>query len=174
VGANLSGVPFLPIPRLIAHKGITDSIDIGASYISYHEFQVIGADIKFAFFQPTEGPTIAFRFNYTHTKLDYSTDGASLSFSSQEYKPEILMSRDLDFVDPYIGIGAQYASGTLGFDIPLQVAEVAATVKNNSLAGEAFIGVVMKFPPIGLRIVLDAEYSSLGEDSIGFKFGFGF
>jgi hypothetical protein len=175
-GLSQLPLPIVPVPRLMAHKGIGDRFDIGASWIWYRELQITGFDAKWVTYQPEEGPTWAVRLNYTFCKLDFTGGGATLGVHTQTFKPEILVSQKLDFAEPYLGIGYQIVNGKLILDLPFPapLPTISQTIDAHGGGGLAFIGLALKAPGLALRLIVDGEYSTVGAHALGAKFGLSF
>jgi hypothetical protein len=169
-------LPIVPLPRLIAHKGIGSRFDVGMSWIIFKEIKILGFDAKAVVYQPDEGPTWAIRLNYTDAKIDFSDSGASLGVHTRTMKPEILVSQKLDFFEPYLGVGYQLVNGSLTVNLPLPspLPSINETVSARGGGGLAFVGLGLKVPGIALRLLIDGEYSTVGAHALGAKFGFNF
>jgi hypothetical protein len=169
-------VPIVPLPRLVAHKGIGSRFDVGMSWIIFKEIKIVGFDAKAVVYQPDEGPTWAIRLNYADARLDFSDMGASLGVHTRTMKPELLVSQKLDFFEPYLGVGYQFVNGSLNVNLPLPqpLTSINQTVSAHGGGGLAFIGLSLKAPGIALRLLVDGEYSTVGAHSLGAKFGFNF
>jgi hypothetical protein len=161
----------LPFARIHIVKGFGESTDVGISAISYTKYLVVGGDIKWALHVPEEGATWAFRISYNYAKLDI--------VRTNTITPQILVSRKLSFADPYLGLGIQYAWGSLavplsmvttppdGVDISGQVATKSASAFSASL----FIGVGVKLGPSGLKMILEGSYNLMAVHHLGFGLG---
>ncbi|MFL5813356.1 MAG: hypothetical protein ACJ763_07235 [Bdellovibrionia bacterium] len=169
-------LPIVPLPRLIAHKGIGSRFDVGMSWIIFKEIKILGFDAKAVVYQPDEGPTWAIRLNYTDANISFSDSGASLGVHTRTMKPEILVSQRLDFFEPYLGVGYQLVNGSLKVNLPLPtpLPSINETVSARGGGGLAFVGLGLKVPGIALRLLIDGEYSTVGAHSLGAKFGFNF
>ncbi len=166
-------IPIIPSPKLSLHKGISDRTDIGGSFIAYQGYLVVGGDIKVTTSDPeAEGPTFAIRLSYNYAKLDFVT--------AHTYTPQLLMSRKLEFADPYIGIGYQYVRGYVALTVPTGLPDPApqnytAGPYNGSGGGMlAFLGVGLRPPHTGIKLTIEGSYSSAQAHALGLKFGFNF
>jgi hypothetical protein len=175
-GLNDLPLPVLPLPRLIAHKGIGSRFDVGMSWIIFKEVKILGFDAKVVVYQPDEGPTWAIRLNYADAKIDFADSGASLGVHTRTMKPEILVSQKLDFFEPYLGVGYQFVNGDLKVNLPLPspFPSINQTVAAHGGGGLAIVGLGFRVPGIALRLLIDGEYSTVGAHSLGAKFGFNF
>lgn len=176
--AGMGSLPLqiIPVARINAHKGIGERLDLGFSWVMFREIQIVGFDCKVVFIKPEEGPTWAFRLNYTQSKLDFTESGADLAVHTRTFKPELLVSQKLDFAEPYLGIGYELVHGDLSVKIPLPspLPSIDETVSGHGGGGVAFMGLALRAPGIALRLVIDGEYSTVGAHSLGAKFGFNF
>lgn len=184
-GFNFSLPPFLPgITELNVHKGLSDSIDVGGSYLSFHGYTVWAFDFKWVFFHPEEGLTWAVRVSRTSTHLPIGsasyvvaipqappvTASLELDLDTVTWNPEIVVSKQLGYADPYMGVGFRGVTGkinvtnNLGIDIP-----GLTSVDGGGSSLLAFIGLSMRVPNLGLRLTLEGGYSPAGYNSIGTK-----
>ncbi len=170
--ANLP--PALPTAGIIIQKGLGDSIDIGGSYLKFKSlFKLWSANAKIVLYHPEEGLTWAIRMNYTSAKV--------LIVSTQTYSPQLIVSRQLAFADPYLGIGAQYIRGTIDMDIPTKLPDAAIalgapkTIKvhgdGSAYTGNGFIGIRFVIPRVGLMLGFEGSYSLAKAHSLGVKLG---
>lgn len=168
--AGLSGddlPPALPVPRLHLQKGLGQKLSVGASWLNFRGYRVYGGDIKFAVWQPEEGPTIALRLCYSSSVLGYAR--------AQVWNPQILISRALDFADPYMGVGYVMSAGKIEFTYEVAPGfPVTLTKAGTGSALAAFLGVQLRVPMVGLQIALEGSYSTVGMNTLGMKFGFRF
>jgi len=155
--------PAVPIPKLHIHKGVLPMVDLGASAFRYQSYTIYGGDLKVGVYVPEEGPTFAVRLCYTQSKLGYVT--------TKTWTPQMIMSRQLSFADPYVGIGGQFVSGEI--KITQDILGYTLTLKKESHASsaDAFLGVAFKFGPLPLRIVLEGAYNTAKVNTMGVKFG---
>jgi hypothetical protein len=167
--AGLGGqdsITFLPVPRFHLHKGLGERAGFGLSAIVYQGFRVYGADFKVVFLKPEEGPTAAFRICYAQASVQV--------VSTKTYTPQLLISRALDFADPYLGVGYQYARGTVTISQEILGQTITATGDGTARGLMAFTGVSFRIPAIGFNIVLEGTYATAGTQLLGTKFGFSF
>lgn len=168
--SSLSSLTFLPVPRLIAHKGL-GRMDLGISYLGflpapYNTYQIWGGNAKILLYQPEEGPIWALRVNYTSSSFDL--------IKTIGWTPQLLVSRPLDFAEPYLGIGYQFVSGsitgTLSQTLPL-VGVVTAPINatGTATAFQGFGGVALKLGPSGIKLTLEMAYNSTGMAHLGSK-----
>lgn len=180
-GINMGTIPVLPsLKELNFHKGMSDSVDFGGSILSFQGYFVWALELKIALSVPEEGPSWAIRLsrNSTHIPVgNTSVLGTDLGVAvdTVTWTPELVMSKKLDFADPYLAVGYQYATGAIN------VTSSAGTLPGglNSISGSgggflALIGLSLKPPNVGLRLTLEGAYSSAGFNSLGTKVGFSF
>lgn len=180
-GFDISLPPLLPSARLInLHKGLSDSVDIGGSYLNYTGYQIWALEMKVVLSRPEEGLTWALRLGYTsvHFPVGSTTlfgTTVNLNIDTVTWTPQLLVSKRLEFADPYLGIGFQYATGSLNvsqsgdFVIP-----GISSVKGAGGSPMAFIGVSLKVPNVALRLTLEGTYSTAGFNALGTKLGLSF
>jgi hypothetical protein len=170
--AGSSPLPSLPVAKLHLHKGIGSRLDVGGAFFYLSSAKVFSADAKFVVFQPEEGPSVAVRGSYNYT--DFSFSGANVS--TKTFTPEVLISREMEFADPYLGLGASYTLGTMDATLPLPAPLPAQKVSagGNAYGALLFGGVVFRIPNTGLRLTVEGAYSTADLSYLGVKIGFGF
>ena len=163
-GVRSTGLTTLPVPALNLHKGFGPFVDIGGSYIGYQDYRVYGADLKIALLRPDEGLTYALRLVYSTATLKI--------VNTKTWSPQFLVSRAMDFADPYIGVGYGSTSGKIEF--PITISGLTTTLEGESSVTQftAFGGVQIKTS--GLLFDIEGQYSSAGVNSMGAKAGFAF
>jgi hypothetical protein len=173
-GGDNAGLPAFPVPRFHIHKGIGERVDVGIAGMWYPRgFDIIkpiefwGVDLKAAVFHPEEGPTVSLRFCYTSIDI--------MVVSAKSYEPQILISRALDFADPYIGAGYTYTKGTLTYSREIIPGQTVTISGNGQASGfTAFSGVQFHITAIGLQLTLEGSYNTAGTHSLGTKLGLRF
>ncbi|MEN9722299.1 MAG: hypothetical protein RJB38_285 [Pseudomonadota bacterium] len=158
----------LPIAKLHLHKGIYPQLDLGLSYFKYQAFVLYGADLKWAFLVPEEGPTWAARLCYSQASLQY--------VRTKSWSPQLLISRRLDFADTYLGIEYTWITGRITGSQTVDVLGVPVTTEIDvrgikATGGSGFIGIGMKIPGLGLKLGLEGAYSFVGAHSLGTTLG---
>lgn len=167
LSTSVAAVGIVPAPRFNLRKGLGPNISFGISLIWYQEILIYGGDFKITLWQPEEGLTWAIRTSYTNADILY--------VESICWTPALLVSRHLDFADPYLGIGVQLAHGTVTVNTevsPGVTEEISDDAKGSSFI--AFIGTKFRPPGVGLQLTLEGGYSAIGMHSLGVKFGFTF
>ena len=171
-------IPFIPVARVYLNKGFGQRVDVGLSTINYKESRIIGGDLKITLYQPEEGVeeglTWAIRLGHSRTNiLD--------RVKTQTTTPQLLVSKKLNFADPYLGVGAQFISGSVIFPMPLPAPFSSKTVDITRTANSktlfAFMGLGIKISPTGLKLtfggstrrILGTPYTMT---SMGVTFGF--
>jgi hypothetical protein len=172
-GLNTSAdsIQALPMAKLDVHKGLGDYFDVGGSAILYRGYRVLGVDAKAVVYNPEEGVTAALRLCYAWSDMDF--------IQTRTLTPQFLVSRKLDFADPYIGIGYSFVNGKITLDAHDLDSSIPAGLYTQSADGsgsafEAFMGLSFRVPYLGLMLVVEGSYSSAGADTLGTKFGFSF
>ena len=173
-----SSLPFMPVPRINIHKGISDVMDAGLSFITYgNSFRIMGFELKGVIYQPEEAPLWALRLSYTDASFNVGSD-ILFGISIKTISPQLVVSRQLEFAEPYIGMGYQYVIGTINVIVPLPapspIPSVTDSATGRGSSFQAFTGVSFRVVPLGLRLTLEGSYSLSGANSLGTKVGFNF
>lgn len=156
-----SSVPdTVPIPRVNFHKGLGVGIEVGGSFINYQNIiKIYGADLKWAFIR---GGTLSPSFA-THVSANFS----SLWFiKTHTYKADFLVSKNLVFIEPYLGAGIQHWSGKLS------VPGLPISGEQSSTSAHFFAGLPIKL--LILRLTTEIDYSLVGLTTYGGKLSFSF
>lgn len=173
--SSSTGIPFLASPKLHLTKGFGETVDLGISALWLLGNWSAGGHLQVTVFNPPEGGlTWAVRMNYTQVRLKQD----DITMRIDVLSPQLLVSRQMSFADPYAGIGYQNVAGklTLGLDpddsgpIPRQEFISRSRVHNFT----AFTGVSMLLGPSGVAIAMEIAYSSGGMPTMGAKLGFRF
>lgn len=168
------GVPALPLVKLNLRKGIGPNSDIGLSGIVLYGQRIFGGDIRWLVAEPEEGLNWAFRLGYTYADMPTVTYVRSCNTIA----PELVVSRPLEFAEPYFGIGGRYMWGTV--DIPFEgtpplVPDFNITKKGSASDFYVFTGVYFHvIGPQGLRLGVEGSWDLSGYHTIGTVFGVGF
>jgi hypothetical protein len=161
---------------------MADVVDVGGSVFWLTGNKVLGADAKVMVLQAEEGPSMALRFCYTYTDLTLE----SVNVSTKTFAPQLLISRRMEFADPYLGLGLMYVRGTIDAGVSQTAKDLAAAngvplpegaavhTTGNAYGGLAFGGISLRVPRSGLRLTIEMAYSTSGTTSLGTKVGFNF
>ncbi|HAR41590.1 MAG TPA: hypothetical protein DCS07_02995 [Bdellovibrionales bacterium] len=183
--ASSFAIGALPTIKAHLHKGLGKKAEIGASGLYFRGNRILGADLKVVIFEPEEGMTWAFRFSYAETLIDLSKFGmkglpiqyegvdigqGGLILNTRTFSPQLLGSVRLDFSEPYIGIGLESTSGQI--EVPVTIAvqgytQTLRTAQTSATQGLLFTGVSFRVPEVGLRLVLEGGYGTLGMSYLG-------
>ncbi len=163
--AGSSLPPSLPIPRLSLQKGMGPA-DLGVSFIGYSGYLMAGGWIQFPITEVDQGPRISARAGYEYSVFSM--------VSTHTITPAIVVSREMDFFEPYLVFGWNYVWGKLTF--PITVGPVTIEYESKARANGVFgqLGTVFRLGPTGLQLALEGGYHQLGMHCLGFKFGFRF
>lgn len=170
-GQDLSAVPgYLPVPRLNLHKGLPFGLEVGMSYIGYSDkLKVIGGDVKWSFLDGVKVSPVsaALRLSLTSEKLWY--------IRGTTWQPDLLISKRLFIIEPYLGSGLQFWSGHL--DIPTNLpasSGLPASVSGSGSGTNAhfFMGIPLQLS--AFWITAETDYSTAGIFSFGSKFSLNF
>lgn len=172
-GGSSSSIPFLPSVKLNIHKGLGEATDFGFSGLFLKGVTILGYELKYVVEKPEEGPTWAVRMSYTTATLSVK-QGATMEVSSKTFTPQVLMSRHMEFADPYIGVGYQQSIGSLAVIIPIPDNEQKLSQSGSGGAFMSFLGVAFKPPNGGIKLTLEGGYNSGSAHTLGTKFSFNF
>ena len=167
VDTSMVSTGVIPAPRFNFKKGISPAATFGISAMIYKEILVYGLDFQYTIWQPEEGITWAARMSFNNADVLY--------VKSICWTPQILISRALDFADPYLGVGAQLGHGEVSADV--QAAPGVTQHISNTATTQAFIaflGTKFRPPNVGFQLTLEGGYSSVGMDWLSTRFGFSF
>lgn len=165
-GISASGITFLPMGRVIVSKGIGPRSDLGLSLIAYAGYLVVGADFKVIILKAEEGPSLALRLAWATARIN--------PVETTTWTPQILLSRRLDFADPYIGVGFHYITGTVSFPVTVGPVTKTLTGDTSTTAFVSFIGVGLRLGPTGVKLSMEGTYSGVEMHSISTKLSFQF
>jgi len=150
------GSTFL-LPRYMIRKGFPKRFDVSFSTLRYQQFDLIGADIQWsAIPQKGKRPAIALRAAYNQAAIDV--------VHTSTRSVDLVFSRNYRFIEPYIAVGYQMASGTL--EVASLPTTVSATQDFTSLRWT--VGLPLKLG--ALHATLDYSGGSAGITSYGAKF----
>lgn len=166
MGSSSVSLAIIPVPKLHVKKGITDRLGAGISGIFYLGYALYGGDLKYTVSQPEEGPTWAVRLAYSEADIGY--------VESRTLSPQLLVSRALEFADPYLGIGYQLTRGKLQYSQTIGPITVPLTGVGEGQAFIAFTGVQFRVKPLGFQITLEGAYSSADIHTLATRVGFRF
>lgn len=156
----------IPIPMLMLHKGLPFGIDVGFSYFTYGSGEVteIGGDLQWTFLRSALLPAVAVRESVDYNHL-YFVD-------THCYTTDVLVSKNLIVIDPYIGVGMQNWSGSLVGNVNTGALPVSISGSASGTDFHAFAGVPIKL--LFLRITAEVERSFAGFTDYGAKISIGF
>jgi hypothetical protein len=180
-GFNIVMPPILPnIREINLHKGVSERVDLGGSVFFLRGYSIWAVEMKVVLFQPEEGPTWAVRLSRTSVSIpvgttDVGPSSVAVTLNTVTWTPELLISKQMEFADPYIGIGYQYATSTIDAQIVSGPALPGVQPVSGSGGGFlSFLGLSLKIPNFGLRLTLEGAYSLSGYNSLGTKIGLSF
>ena len=167
MSTSVLSVGVLPAPKVFLRKGFGPAVNIGASGLYYKGVSLIGGDVTWTLHEPEEGVSWGFRVSYSSSNVLYA--------KTQTVRPEFLVSRALEFADPYLGIGAQIAWGTLTVDVePIPGFTQQITASGRAQSFVAFLGNKFRIPGLNLLIAVEGGYSSAGMSWLAARTGIGF
>lgn len=157
----------IPAPRFHFKKGISPAATIGFSGIYYRQILVYGIDFQYTLWEPEEGVTWAIRGSFNNADVLY--------VKSVCWTPQLVISRALDFADPYLGVGVQLGHGEVSGSVDVapgvtQQVSNAATMQ----AFVAFMGTKFRPPNVGFQFTLEGGYSTIGMNWLSTRLGVSF
>ncbi|MEK6704519.1 MAG: hypothetical protein AABZ06_01900 [Bdellovibrionota bacterium] len=189
---SVGSLPSMPIAKVHIHKGLSPTSDIGISGLYYKGSYIAGVGMKFILHQPEEGPTWALRLSYSTTKVDFaklsipstpllaagvSVGSLSIILKTRTIATQVLASKKLYFVEPYIGAGLEWITGQIDAVARLNIVSTVYTLSTKSYSSyslSAFSGVLFKPGYAGLMLALEGSYNTEGMHYLGILIGFGF
>lgn len=191
-GGSSLAIGALPSVKLHLAKSMGPKVDIGASGLYYKGLLFWGVDLKATVASPEEGLHWALRMSYSNSSVDFQSVGlpsmpivvggitvgsANLKVGAQCLSPQIVASKKLDFAEPYIGAGYQWASGQI--EVPVTITLTGETQNlvtpgYSASQGFVFTGVSFLVPALGFRLALEGSYSTGGMHHLGTLIGFAF
>jgi len=153
----------VPVPRIHLRKRFGKATSIGLSGIKYRNYQIFGGDVKFVMAQPEEGPGWALR-------LAYST--ATLGFvSTTTITPQFVVSRALDFFEPYVGGGWQLCSGKVDISSATPAGLSPKSRTGSASQGIGFLGIAYKPKDMLIQFALEGAFNTGGAPTLGVRTG---
>jgi hypothetical protein len=156
------------LPKLNIHKGFPAGINVGFSYISYQEkFKIIGFDTQWAFLRKPLAPNLAARFTGSYTKMYY--------IQTRTFGLDLIASKKLAVIDPYLGVGLQYWSGNLSIPAPPGTPAgipLGVDADASSVSPHLFAGFPLKL--VFLKLTGEIDYSFAGITTYGGKVSLSF
>ncbi|MCM2278820.1 MAG: hypothetical protein NDJ89_12160 [Oligoflexia bacterium] len=159
------GVPTtLFLPRLNFHKGLPFGIDFGVSYIQYQSMaRTLGAELKWAFMRGgAAAPAVAVRASGNWDTLWF--------LKTSTYKLDVVASKNLILIDPYVGAGFQYWSGEL--QLPAEIPNIGLELSQSGMSPHFYAGVALKL--LILKMTGEYDYSTSGVSTYGLKVSLAF
>lgn len=160
---------YIPVPRLVFHKGFPFGVDLGFSYFGITtpdvSIKMYGGEVQWAFLKGNLAmPSMAIRATANYSALGF--------IHTHTYKADIVASKSLLLLEPYFGAGFQSWSGDLNF--PVHLGPLPATISGHSSGTNThyFGGLILKL--LIARIAFEGDYSTARVMSYGMKLSLGF
>lgn len=189
-------LPVIPAIALNVHKSTGSRVDFGATWISLPSssnmpfaLSMLGFDLKYVIWQPEESPTWALRISYGQSSFGlplasqsmsipgYGTVSGSVDLSVMTYSwtPQLLVSRRLDWAEGYIGVGYHIPTAIVkvdaSFSPPMDSQNLSVSERGTGGAFEAFTGLSLRMPLIGIHLTMEGWYSAVGAPGLAVKLG---
>ncbi len=149
----------LPVPRLMARKGLPFGVDVGLAYtkVPGSNIKVIGGEIRKAIFEgSTTTPAITV---IGHTSNLSGTDDVDIS----AYGFDVGISKGFAIFTPYAGIGQVWINGSENAGIGLADHDTSET--------RSYAGVRIGFMPL-INLVAQVDFSVVNSYSLRLNLGF--
>jgi len=157
---------FLLLPKLNIHKGLPLGIDLGFSFATFaasgQTVTSIGGDINWAFISGAALPSIAVRGGFSSNNFWF--------MQTTTWTLDALISKNLVFIDPYVGGGARFWNGTVSVPVGALPANISAS--GSGVVPHIFGGLALKMG--FFHMTGEADYSTTGLLVYGGKVSFGF
>ena len=154
---------YLPMPKLMVHKGLPFNFDVGAFYTSAPDtdIKIWGAELKYSF---VDGglitPALAFRLTYS------SLEGLD-ELEQDNIGAEVSISKGFAILTPYAGLGTVRSTATPNIPLPANVNNLQEVSTTNT---KVFAGLNIN---VGLNIGLEVDRTG-DETTYSLKTGFRF
>lgn len=157
------------LPKINVHKGLPYGLDVGASFITTSDagqtvYSSYGGDIKWAFLNKPLIPVVAFRASFTSDTIYF--------LNAHTYTFDVVASKDLFILDPYVGAGLQMWSGSIS--VPSTIPQLPSGVSTDASGTNAHMYAGAMFKLVIFRFVAQVDYSTAGFTTFGGKFSVGF
>jgi hypothetical protein len=164
-----NSLPVMPMGKVTLEKGLSKSLDVGLSFIGYAGTFGAGGDVKLVIVHSTEGPSVALRACYGFVSIHQD-----VTVNTDTWTPEVVLSRRLDFAEPYIGLGEQLIKSSISRTFTVGPISQKFTFPGHATAFLAFVGVGFRVGPTGVKISMEGQYSGVGMHGLAAKVGFQF
>lgn len=169
-GQSASQLPSgLPIPKLNVHKGLPFGFGIGGSFTTFSTngqtvVTSIAGELQWTFLGGTALPAIAVRGSYSSNSLYF--------LNANTLTADAIVSKDLVVIEPYVGGGMQYWSGSLSVPSGVTLPPTGISTNANGVNMNLLGGLMLKLA--FFKIDAEADYSTAGITTFGGKVSFGF
>jgi len=169
-GQSSSNLPsVLLVPKLNLHKGLPMGIDLGLTWISVADSsssstvaQEIGGEVQYALVNNLAMPAISARLTDSYTTLYF--------MSTNTWALDVLMSKNLVVIDPYVGVGMKYWSGQL--NVPTGVTGLTVSGSSSGFTPHIYAGLPLKLAII--KMTGEVDYNFAGFTTYGLKLSLSF
>jgi hypothetical protein len=157
------------LPKVNVHKGLPFGIDVGGSFMSIPQgnqtvFSSYAGEIKWAFVNRAVLPSVAARFSAAYNNLYFLT--------THTYTFDVLASKNLFLIDPYVGAGLQFWSGDIAVPSGIPSLPSGISTHASGMNPHVYGGLMLKLAI--LHLVAEADYSTAGLTTFGGKASIGF
>lgn len=160
VVGDASAPSLLPVPRLMARKGLPFGIDIGAAYTSVpgSNITIIGGELRKALLEGSVAtPAVSVLGHFSNLNgvddLDLSTYGVDLG-----------ISKGFAMLTPYAGIGQVWYEGS-------ENAAALTLADRDASETRGYLGLRIGFLPL-MNLVAQADFSAVNSYTVRLNLGF--
>ena len=161
----------IPFPRLSIHKGLPQGIDLGFSYFGYtdpagqYSINSYGGSVKWAFIPGgVASPTVAAKISANYNGFGF--------INTHTYKLDVIASKNLYIIDPYVGMGLEMWNGSLDFPVSVGPLPINVSGTSSGTNPHFYGGLVLKL--LVLKLTGEMDYSTAGVTTYGGKVSLGF
>ena len=158
--------PALPMPKLHIRKSLGDAFSVGVSGIFVNSYKIIGGDAKIVLSAPEEGVSWGLRLAYSSAELGF--------VKTRTWSPQLLISKSLEFAEPYLGTGWQFINGSISLDADIMGIPFQASRDATLNQFFAFMGLMIRPTSTGLLLAVEGSYNHGGTSTLGAKVGLAF
>jgi hypothetical protein len=160
---NTQSIPsVLPLPRLSLSKGLPFGVNLTGSWVGFGGMSIAAGEAQWTFLDSAVLPSAALRVGYTRADIDF--------LETKTWHTDVVVSKKLPIIDPYIGLGMQFVSGRVAF----QASEVPVGVDINQSASSGRFYVGLPITLVFLRIAAEYDKSFAGPSTISARFALSF
>ncbi len=159
---NTQSIPsLLPLPRLSLSKGLPFGVNLTGSWVGFGGMSITAGEAQWTFLDKAVLPNVAVRVGYTRADIDF--------LETKTWHTDVVVSKKLPVIDPYLGLGLQSVSGRVAF----QAGEAPGIdLEQSASSGRFFVGLPITL--VFLRLAAEYDKSFAGPSTISARFALSF